>query len=206
MSVKESALRFTQLSKYAPTIVVDSRARMSKFILGVSELVVKECRIAILVHDMDISHLMVHAQQIEEEKLKERSRETKRARIYNGNSSYSRSGGRGHSRFRQRFFGQGSSNAPNFNANSVSNPKPQGGNVNRSLFPNCAKCVRKHDGKGLTSSNAYFGCGKMDHKIRDFPSVANNVGDKRRRAQPYPSSGTSGSVSNAHKKNMFYAL
>ncbi|WMV25033.1 hypothetical protein MTR67_018418 [Solanum verrucosum] len=32
MSVREYALKFTQLSKYAPTMIVDSRARMSKFV------------------------------------------------------------------------------------------------------------------------------------------------------------------------------
>ncbi|XP_049399740.1 uncharacterized protein LOC125863779 [Solanum stenotomum] len=44
-------------------------------------MVVKECRIAMLINDMDISHLMVHAQQIKEDKLKEGSREAKRANI-----------------------------------------------------------------------------------------------------------------------------
>ncbi|XP_049365847.1 uncharacterized protein LOC125830718 [Solanum verrucosum] len=50
MSVKEYALEFTQLSRYAPTIVVDPRARMRKFISGMSEMVVKECRTAMLIN------------------------------------------------------------------------------------------------------------------------------------------------------------
>ena len=40
MSVKEYSLKFTQLSKYAPTLVADSRAKMNKFVIGVSHLVV----------------------------------------------------------------------------------------------------------------------------------------------------------------------
>lgn len=78
ISVKEYALNLTQLYKYAPTMVVDPRKKMSKFVSGVSEMMVKECRTTMFVNDMDIYHVMVHAQKIEEEKLKEKSKETKR--------------------------------------------------------------------------------------------------------------------------------
>lgn len=44
---------------------------MSKFVIGVSDLVVKECRAAMLIGDMDIAWLIMHVQQIEVEKLKE---------------------------------------------------------------------------------------------------------------------------------------
>ncbi|XP_049367973.1 uncharacterized protein LOC125832826 [Solanum verrucosum] len=139
-------------------------------------------------------------------KIKERSREAKRARVDDGNFSYSMSGRRGHSSFRQKSSGKGSTNAPPKSSNEkVSNPKPQGYG-SRSLMPTCAKCGRNHEGKCLAGSNACFGYGKMDHKIKNFPSVSRNEGDTRRRAQHYPSSGPSGSGVNAPKQNRLYTL
>uniref|UniRef100_M1D8J8 Gag-pol polyprotein n=1 Tax=Solanum tuberosum TaxID=4113 RepID=M1D8J8_SOLTU len=90
MSMKEYALKFMQLSNYVPTMVVDPRARMSKFVSGASDLVVKECLTVMLVKEIDVSHFMVHAQQIEEEKLKDKTRDSKRPRREDGESSHSR--------------------------------------------------------------------------------------------------------------------
>jgi len=55
LSVKDYALMLTQLLKYAPSLVADSRPRMSKFVSGVSDLLVKECRTTMLIGDMDIA-------------------------------------------------------------------------------------------------------------------------------------------------------
>lgn len=49
MMVKEYCLRFTQLSMYAPELVVNPRSNMSKFVTEVSDLVVKKCRTAMLI-------------------------------------------------------------------------------------------------------------------------------------------------------------
>ncbi|KAH0661387.1 hypothetical protein KY284_026318 [Solanum tuberosum] len=121
------------------------RAKMSKFISGVSKMVVKECRTAMFIHDMDISRLIEDAQQIKEEKLREKSREVKRAKTGDGNLMQDR----------------------------VSDPKPQEGNGSGSLLSmsTCTKCVRKHDGKCLAGTDGCYGCGKSGHKIRDFPVI-----------------------------------
>ncbi|KAH0758100.1 hypothetical protein KY290_021593 [Solanum tuberosum] len=176
-SVREYALKFTQLSKYAPTIVVDVRVRMSKFVTGVSEMVVKECRTAMFIGDMDISRLMVHAQQIEEEKLKEKSREVKKAKTGDRNFSHARSDGQGRPRFRQWVSGL-----------RVFNPKPQGGNGGGSSLPRftCGKYGKKHEGKCLADTYGCFSYGKSGHKMRDFPMLT----AKRREGKQVPFSVT----------------
>uniref|UniRef100_M1DR27 Gag-pol protein n=1 Tax=Solanum tuberosum TaxID=4113 RepID=M1DR27_SOLTU len=105
----------------------DPRTKMCKFVSGVSQMVFKEYRTSMIINKMDIAHLTIHAQQIEEEKLKERSREGKRANISDGDFSHSRFYGHGRSNFRQMFSSQGSSSAPDpmLNKYRVYNPKPQ---------------------------------------------------------------------------------
>lgn len=48
MSKREYALKFMKLSKYVPFMVSGSRARISMFVMGVSDLVSQECKTAML--------------------------------------------------------------------------------------------------------------------------------------------------------------
>lgn len=63
-------MNLTQLSQYSTTMLANSRAKMSRFYSGVSEMVANECYTDLIVTNMDISRLMVHDQLIQEEKLK----------------------------------------------------------------------------------------------------------------------------------------
>ncbi|XP_049344890.1 uncharacterized protein LOC125809270 [Solanum verrucosum] len=195
MSVKEDALKFIQLSKYTPTIMADSRAKMNKFVMGVSDMVVSECHSAILIPSMDISRLMVHDQKIEESKLKKKNREVKRARTSDGNFSNARSDGQGQQKFKPRYSNQYSSNAsPTVNKDRVPNPKPEGGNSGGSYVnrPNCTKCVKNHDGKFLAVTDVCYGCGKGGHQLKNFLTLTAK-GREGKQAPP------SGSNSNAKK-------
>lgn len=78
--MKEYPLKFTQLARYAPHMVANSRSMMSKFVFGVFDSVVKEYRTAMLIKEIDLSSLMVHDQHIKEQRTKERERENKRSR------------------------------------------------------------------------------------------------------------------------------
>ncbi|XP_049410597.1 uncharacterized protein LOC125873787 [Solanum stenotomum] len=98
---------------------------------------------------MDVSRLMVHAHK---KKLKEKTKDSKRVRRDDGDSSHSRSGGGNCSR------GKDSSDY---------------------MWPECRESRRRHEGKCLIGTDDCFGCGKSGHKIRDYPSLTAKGRDGR---------------------------
>ena len=62
-------------------MVAKPRDRMIEFFKGVSSLVDKECHTTMLPNDMDISRLMIYAQQIEESNIMEIRKEGRRPRF-----------------------------------------------------------------------------------------------------------------------------
>ena len=61
MRVQKYSWKFIKLSKYAASLVSNPRDKMRRFVTGVSNDIVEECRAAIFHDNMDISHLMVHS-------------------------------------------------------------------------------------------------------------------------------------------------
>ncbi|KAH0727836.1 hypothetical protein KY290_003558 [Solanum tuberosum] len=200
-SVKEYALKFNQLPKYSPPLVGDSRAKMNRFVMRISDLVVNDCRSIMLIQSMNISRHMVHVEQIEEQKLNQMKRELKKARTDDGNSSKCKFEGQGRPRFKRIFSKQGSSSVPRVNKDIVSNPKPQGGDSGGSYVdrPNYEKYGKKHGGKCLARKDGCYKCGKSGHVMRGYPML--KVPEREgRKVLP------SGSNSDAPKKNRFYVV
>ncbi|WMV08079.1 hypothetical protein MTR67_001464 [Solanum verrucosum] len=100
---------------------------------------------------MDVSRLMIHAQQIEE-KLKEKTRDSKREKRDDGQSSHSRSDGVNHSQCK---------------------------GCSEQMWPECREYGRIHEGRCLAGSNVCFGCGKRGHKKRDCPILTSRGRDGR---------------------------
>ena len=65
-----------------------------------------------------------------------------------------------------------------------------------------AKCGCSHSGECRQGTNAFFGCGKSGHMVKDCPQ---NRGQTRGNAQPKPNS-QGAPVVEPPKRNMFYAL
>jgi len=151
-----------------------------------------------LVHDMDIARLMTHAQQIEEAKLKGRAREKKWSRNDDGDSSHVRSDRHGRSKNRQRFFGQGSFNTGKYKEDKVFSPKTHKIS-NESLWPTCARCGKRHEGRCLAGREGCFNCDESGHKMRDCPKAKTMIREGKQVA-------TSGADENAQMKNRFYVL
>ena len=79
MSVDEYSLKFSMFCRYAPSIVLNPRDEMSRFVFEVADLVREEFRTSMLHDDMTLARLMVYAQSIEESKLGRISRNMKRS-------------------------------------------------------------------------------------------------------------------------------
>ncbi|KAH0714755.1 hypothetical protein KY284_007660 [Solanum tuberosum] len=175
LSVHEYSLKFTQLSCYAPEMVADMRGRMSLFVAGLSHLSSKQGKATMLIGDMDIARLMIHVQQVEEEKLKDRKefRNNRKQKGY-ASSSASALAPRNISEFQNQ-------NSQNFR---VRHPHSQGSVAQGgNKTPACAKCGRSHLGVCHDGSTGCFKCGQNGHFIRECPKNKQGNGNRGNTSQ-----------------------
>ena len=102
------------------------RYEMSRFVMGVADLVVEECRTAMLHDGMTLGRLMVYAESIEESKLRRMDRSLKRS----GASDKEQT------RFKKKVQFQGKSRSAKL--------KVEKGGGSKDGKPTCANCGKKH--------------------------------------------------------------
>ena len=132
--------------------------------------------VTMLLGEMNIYRLMIHAQQVESDKLREQSKENKKARTGNYDYSQQKWGGGNLSQSQQKF------SAPTSSSTSVPSSKNRYDKKGRALdcksqgsvsgtktYPTYSKCGKNHLGECLEGKKV-FGCGQYSHRSRDFPS------------------------------------
>ena len=67
-------------SRYATSLVSNNRDEMIMFLIRINEDLEEECRSAMLHDNMDLSRLMVHVQQVEENRKKRGVHDVRRPR------------------------------------------------------------------------------------------------------------------------------
>ncbi|XP_069146574.1 uncharacterized protein [Solanum lycopersicum] len=174
MTVQEYGLKFNQLSRYAHHIVVDIRAQMNKFLYGVSNLVKIDCRNNMLLGDMNIFMLMTHAQQVEGDKIREQTKENKKAKTGNYEYSQQKSGGGNRSQSQQKFSAPAplSASVPSSKnrydqKGRAPDSKSQGSVSGTKTYPTCPKCGKNHPDECLAGKERCFWCGQYGHRLRD---------------------------------------
>ena len=124
---------------------------MRHFFTEVSEDLQEECQSAMLHDNMNISRLMVYAIRVEEARLKRKSRDTKRARTFDGDSSKNRLEIQDKPRFKKRVSSQVPYKFPKASGDRVSSPKFKKEKDTKlpNENPTCGKCDKKHYGDCL---------------------------------------------------------
>src|SRR5687767_14011094 len=85
MCVRDYVLRFSKLSKYAPSMMEDPRVKMGQFVSGLGVTVGSEGQAALFHKEMDLSRLMTYVEQVEDRKPRERRmRDLKKPRVDGG--------------------------------------------------------------------------------------------------------------------------
>ena len=139
MSVDIYSLKFSMLSRYAPSLVSNPRDEMSCFMMGVTDLVREECRTTMLHDDMTLDRLMVYAQSIKESKHKRMSRNLKRSGCSDQDQT----------RIKKRALGQ--------EEPRNAKVKLEKGGGSQNVKPTCATCGKRNYGECLRGTGSFYG-------------------------------------------------
>ncbi|XP_070010562.1 uncharacterized protein [Nicotiana sylvestris] len=194
MSVNEYYLKFVTLAKYAPEMVREMRARVRRFVLGLSDDLFDDANIAAQNNDMTITKMVAFVQGNEdrlkeEERLwREKEREFIKRAKSTGNFNHGGSQAGGNRQFfKKSKLGPTPSSASAPVLRSKFNKKKQNFRTADSQsqasvgyrvpgYPICNTCGKRHSGLCRLGTNGCFGCGQQGHFLRDCPSAKQNNG------------------------------
>ncbi|XP_015170733.1 uncharacterized protein [Solanum tuberosum] len=164
MSVGDYSHRFNSLAGYAPDIVRTMRARVHRYVDGLADHWIRDCRVASLSDDVDISLVQAFAQTTED--LSKRIRDTRRDR-------------------------EQSKTARTMGSYREPHGQPEGRRQDHSVqvrhpTPHCTQCGKPHTGQCRQGSGASYHCGQTGHFITRCPRLSRGV-----LAQPSGSTATS---------------
>ncbi|XP_069146050.1 uncharacterized protein [Solanum lycopersicum] len=156
MTVREYSLKF----------VKQSMDEMSRFLTGINEDMEEECRSTVLHNNMDLSRLMVHVQQVEDNRKKRGVRYVRRRRPQDQagpshGSHRNNFGVREQPRFKKGQQSSGNSNPQRSTSPRRGRPEPKEGNGGEMQRPkkHYAKCGRAYWEECRHETNVCFGCG-----------------------------------------------
>ncbi|KAI9160100.1 hypothetical protein LWI28_005107 [Acer negundo] len=154
-SIAEYEQQFTSLSRFATKLIPDDESRGRRFLDGLHPDIQSKVEVLKLTRYADIVDRALIAERSLEE-CKKAQDVFKR----NNQQGGSRNGGA---------FRQGSQFNKHNTGGGKGNEKTVGDTPFKKNFPHCQRCGRTHAGECYMINEACFGCGKMDHQIRDCP-------------------------------------
>ncbi|KAH0661922.1 hypothetical protein KY284_026853 [Solanum tuberosum] len=187
-------------------MVADMRSRMSLFVDELSRLSRKEGKAAMLIGEMDIARLMIHVQQVEEDKLRDRKEfKNKRAKT-SGNEFGQQKNNVDRAPAPKN---KGEYNSQNFRAKLAYSQGSVAQGGSKPLV--CAKCGRNHSGMCRDGSTGCFKCGKNGHFMRECLKNKQGNGNGSNRAQsssvaPPDRSVPKGAISGQAEKETVFML
>ncbi|XP_070040030.1 uncharacterized protein [Nicotiana tomentosiformis] len=188
MSVKDYSHKFNSLARYAPDIVRTMRARVHHYVDGLGDHLIRDCRVASLSDDVDISHIQAFAQTTED--LSHQIRDTRRDREQSKRARTMGSYREPRVDFRPPFHRYPPRSAGSFplqmqgqqfdryiqSGPGQSSGQPEGRRQDRSaqmrqLTPPCTQCGKLHTRQCRQGSSACFHCGQTGHYISRCPGL-----------------------------------
>ncbi|XP_070048937.1 uncharacterized protein [Nicotiana tomentosiformis] len=188
MSVRDYSHKFNSLARYAPDIVRTMRARVHHYVDGLGDHLIRDCRVASLSDDVDISRIQAFAQTTED--LSRRIRDTRRDREQSKRArtmgSYReprvdfrpplhryppRSAGSFPPQMQGQWFDRYIQSGPGQSSGQPEGHRQERSAQMRQLTPPCTQCGKLHTGQCRQGSSACFHCGQTGHYISRCPGL-----------------------------------